>query len=683
MNELTKDQWEKSMSTGFGDGTHPINMNNPHHDKLVVKLENAEMAMSDMTKIIKYSSALQKMFKPNDELEDWVKAKLNHAADYVATIRDYLKFYHDEKSLGTSDQSINEKWSRKYKSGIDCSHPKGFSQKAHCAGRRARRAGRHTKSSSVSEVEIYNEVLKDLIEDILEEDSSMAMGAVKQINSDAQELQSMLKPNMQLPDWCKAKLNLAGEYLDDVYHHLDHFGPEGRKFDENINETDYQGMTGFHELMNFYGKASDEQRQQMDDCLANKNIECIKDLINQVTGMTMVNISESDLTPSFYRKKDRRMRMAVRPVIPELAFWVSPTGEVIKVGDHTQWVRDNRGKIFGFNAKEPYTSAFRNGYVRLVYLPQDSALRLHNSGEDDATNGFFVNGNDRTGTPPVTSQAKDAIRQFIEDKNVLVVLDDRGKLRIDEIMNESWGKTLSTAALAAAMALGTPDAQAATKVKKPATGQTVKKTSSKVFVNVDEIKTSTPSQKYTLKNEGAVRNYYLIGDKPHIGGGHHLDGSAGSRNNIRRIASMPNDNPKTNEQLMRYVEGGPATAQTFSEVLLSNDQISALFKYDYEEKVEIAKKKYKNFSNLPQLVQTMLVDSIFRGEKHPTTDKLVNSPNPDWNKVADAYLDDDEYRSSKGKGSGVFARMERNVELLKRASDTSIASLNKTKNEAI
>lgn len=483
MNELTKDQWQKSMSTGFGDGDHPVNHNNPHHDKLVVKLENAEMAMSDMTKIIKYSSALQKMFKPNDELEDWVKAKLNHAADYVVTIRDYLKFYHDEKSLGTSDQSINEKWSRKYKSGIDCSHPKGFSQRAHCAGRRARRAGRHTKSSSVSEVEIYNEVLKDLIEDILEEDSSMAMGAVKQINSDAQELQSMLKPQMELPDWCKSKLNLAGEYLDDVYHHLDHFGSEGRKFDENVNETDYQGMTGFHELMNFYGKASDEQRQQMDDCLANKNIECIKDLINQVTGMTMVNISESDLTPSFYQEKDRRLRMAVRPVIPELAFWVSPTGEVIKVGDHTQWVRDNRDKIVGFNAKEPYTSVFRNGYIRLNYLPQDAGLILHNSGEDDGTNGFFVNGNERTGTPPVTSKAKDAIRQFIEDKNVLVVLDDRGKLRIDEIMNESWGKTLSTAALAAAMALGTPDAQAATKakVKRPvAVKQVVKPTSSKV-----------------------------------------------------------------------------------------------------------------------------------------------------------------------------------------------------------
>jgi hypothetical protein len=459
MNELTKDQWEKSMSTGFGNGDHPINHNNPHHDKLVVKLENAEMAMSDMTKVIKYSAQLQKMFNVNDDLEDWVKAKLNHACDYVATVRDYLKFYHDEKSLGTSDQEINEKWTRKYKTSIDCSNPKGFSQKAHCAGRRARRAGKQTRSSSVSEVEIYNEVLKDLIEDILEEDSAMAMGAVKQINSDAQELQSMLKPTMQLPDWCKAKLNLAGEYLDDVYHHLDHFGSEGRKFDENINELDYEGAVGFHELMTFYGKASDEQRQQMDDCLTNKNVECVKDLVHQVTGMTMANISESDLTPSFYKEKDRRLRMSVRPVVSELAFWVSPTGEVIRVGDHTRWVRDNRVKIIGFNANEPYTSAFRNGYIRLVYLPQDNALRLHNSGEDTSY-GFYVNGNERTGTPPVTSQTKDAIRQFIKEKNVLVVFDDRGKLRIDEIMNESWGKTLSTAALAAATMFGTPQTQA-------------------------------------------------------------------------------------------------------------------------------------------------------------------------------------------------------------------------------
>jgi hypothetical protein len=35
-----------------------------------------------------------------------------------------------------SDDYIEEKWSQKYKSSINCSNPKGFSQKAHCAGRK-------------------------------------------------------------------------------------------------------------------------------------------------------------------------------------------------------------------------------------------------------------------------------------------------------------------------------------------------------------------------------------------------------------------------------------------------------------------------------------------------------------------------------------------------------------------
>lgn len=45
----------------------------------------------------------------------------------------------------------NEAWSKKYKKSIDCSSPKGFSQKAHCAGRKARQAGKKTKSTSINE----------------------------------------------------------------------------------------------------------------------------------------------------------------------------------------------------------------------------------------------------------------------------------------------------------------------------------------------------------------------------------------------------------------------------------------------------------------------------------------------------------------------------------------------------
>jgi len=33
-------------------------------------------------------------------------------------------------------EEVDEKWSKKYKDSIDCSHPKGFSQRAHCQGRK-------------------------------------------------------------------------------------------------------------------------------------------------------------------------------------------------------------------------------------------------------------------------------------------------------------------------------------------------------------------------------------------------------------------------------------------------------------------------------------------------------------------------------------------------------------------
>jgi len=44
---------------------------------------------------------------------------------------------------------ILERWTKKYKKSINCSNPKGFSQKAHCAGRRKRKRGGKTKSKPI------------------------------------------------------------------------------------------------------------------------------------------------------------------------------------------------------------------------------------------------------------------------------------------------------------------------------------------------------------------------------------------------------------------------------------------------------------------------------------------------------------------------------------------------------
>jgi hypothetical protein len=42
----------------------------------------------------------------------------------------------DEEEEGEEEEEeLTEKWSEKYKKSINCSNPKGFSQKAHCAGK--------------------------------------------------------------------------------------------------------------------------------------------------------------------------------------------------------------------------------------------------------------------------------------------------------------------------------------------------------------------------------------------------------------------------------------------------------------------------------------------------------------------------------------------------------------------
>ena len=54
---------------------------------------------------------------------------------------------HSDDNLSRFDSEINvedwveisEKWSQKYKKSIDCNNPKGFSQKAHCQGRKKRK----------------------------------------------------------------------------------------------------------------------------------------------------------------------------------------------------------------------------------------------------------------------------------------------------------------------------------------------------------------------------------------------------------------------------------------------------------------------------------------------------------------------------------------------------------------
>ena len=62
------------------------------------------------------------------------------------------------------DHKVEEEWSKKYKDSIDCSNPKGFSQKAHCAGKK-----KHTNvAEGGSETSWSNDADTITLQDILE-----------------------------------------------------------------------------------------------------------------------------------------------------------------------------------------------------------------------------------------------------------------------------------------------------------------------------------------------------------------------------------------------------------------------------------------------------------------------------------------------------------------------------------
>ena len=95
-----------------------------------------------------------------------------------------------------ANEIITEKWSQKYKNSINCSNPKGFSQKAHCAGKK-----KHNESTELSEE-------FDLIESIIESlavrngvDAEMIWEDLESLDDDELYVFATTTPVME--DWQK------------------------------------------------------------------------------------------------------------------------------------------------------------------------------------------------------------------------------------------------------------------------------------------------------------------------------------------------------------------------------------------------------------------------------------------------------------------------------------------------
>jgi len=78
----------------------------------------------------------------------------------------YPNCVKNEAEEPQENEELDEKWSKKYKRSIDCSHPKGFSQKAHCQGRK-----KH-EESIMKKDELKN-IIKEVVDEVWNEQSQM------------------------------------------------------------------------------------------------------------------------------------------------------------------------------------------------------------------------------------------------------------------------------------------------------------------------------------------------------------------------------------------------------------------------------------------------------------------------------------------------------------------------------
>lgn len=102
---------------------------------------------------------------------------------------------------------ISEKWSAKYKRSIDCSNPRGFSQRAHCAGRKKKKSESYSKLElAILEgghdllewrADMKNKSVKEQAAEYLGKDLSenISKGEQRKITAKAQKIRNSEKKN--------------------------------------------------------------------------------------------------------------------------------------------------------------------------------------------------------------------------------------------------------------------------------------------------------------------------------------------------------------------------------------------------------------------------------------------------------------------------------------------------------
>ena len=70
---------------------------------------------------------------------DWADDHISEAKVNIDQVFDFFMNKLKDEDGEYISNMLEEKWSEKYKKSIDCNNPKGFSQRAHCKGRKKRK----------------------------------------------------------------------------------------------------------------------------------------------------------------------------------------------------------------------------------------------------------------------------------------------------------------------------------------------------------------------------------------------------------------------------------------------------------------------------------------------------------------------------------------------------------------
>jgi hypothetical protein len=156
INELLNEDWNKVNHHDKTNGLSQKAVNAYRREHPGSKLQTAVTTKPSKLKAGSKAAKRRKSFcarmsgnkgpmkKPNGKPTPKALALRRWNCESIEEMRQLIETAEREIA---KEKMLAEKWTQKYKSSINCSHPKGFSQKAHCAGKK-----KHNESHQVMEM---------------------------------------------------------------------------------------------------------------------------------------------------------------------------------------------------------------------------------------------------------------------------------------------------------------------------------------------------------------------------------------------------------------------------------------------------------------------------------------------------------------------------------------------------